>query len=44
MSKNRTHKIIFRPKREEVSEGWKKKPYNEELQDVHSSGNIWIIK
>ena len=44
VSENRVLRRIFGPKRDEVTEEWKK-VYNEEHNDLHSSrNNIWVIK
>jgi hypothetical protein len=41
---NRELRRIFRPKRDEVIEGWRK-VRNEELNDLYCSSNIvWVIK
>jgi len=41
---NRVLKRIFGPKREKVTEEWRK-PHNKELNDLYSSPNIiWVIK
>jgi hypothetical protein len=41
---NRVPREIYRPKAEEVTEGWRK-PHDEELHNLHSSSNsITMIK
>jgi hypothetical protein len=43
MFENRIPRGIFRPKRDEVAEEWRK-PRNEELTDLYSSPTIQVIK
>jgi hypothetical protein len=44
MSKNRVRKMMFGPKREEVTEDWRRL-HNEELHGLYYLSNVsWMIK
>jgi hypothetical protein len=43
MFQNRVLRVIFRPKRDEVTGGWRKL-HNEELHNLYSSPRIRMIK